>query len=87
MVDFGIRPAAVSVPEREVRQLANAWVNEPQMQKVALRIAQKCHVPPGEPFNELRAELAILAAEQYLQGRATGRARIITVPEMPKVRD
>lgn len=87
MVDFGIRPAAVSVPEREVRQLANAWVNEPQMQKVALRIAQKCHVPPGESFNELRAELAILAAEQYLQGRATGRARIITIPEMPKVRD
>lgn len=86
MIDLGRLRQTVSIPEREIRQLAQAWVNEPQMQAVALRIAQKCHVPPGDPFNEFRAELAILCAEQYLQGRATGRARIITPPELPRVR-
>lgn len=87
MIDFGLRKPAIEVPEREIRQLANSWVNEPGMQKVALRIARKCHVPPGPPFNEFRAELAILCAEQYLQGRATGRAHIIRVPELPKIRE
>ena len=86
MIDFGLRKPAIEIPEREIRQLAQSWVNEPQMQKVALRIAAKCHVPPGVEFAEFRAELAILAAEQYLMGRATGRARIITPPQMPKVR-
>ena len=75
------------VPEREIQYLAQSWVNEPGMLRVAERIARLAHVPPGECYNRFRAELALLAAEQYLQGRATGRARIVTVPELPQVRD
>lgn len=87
MIDLGKLRQTPKVSEREVQQLAQAWVNEPGMQAVALRIAKLCHVPPGEPFNTFRGELAVLAAEQYLQGRATGRARIVTLPELPRPRD
>lgn len=87
MIDIPRNHTSNPVSEREVQQLANAWVNEPGMQKVALRIAKRCHVPPGQPFNDFRSELAVLAAEQYLQGRATGRARIVRLPELPRVRD
>lgn len=86
MIDFGSLRKTPRVPEREVQELAQAWVNEPGMQAVALRIARLCHVPPGEPFNVFRGELAVLAAEQYLQGRATGRAGIVTLPELPRRR-
>lgn len=84
MIDLR-RPVA-HVPEREIRQLANAWVNEPAMVKVAERIARLCHIDPGEPYRRFRAELAIVCAEQYLQGRETGRARIVTLPELPRIR-
>lgn len=86
MIDFGQLRKTPRVAEREVQQLAQVWVNEPGMQAVALRIAKACSVPPGEPFNALRGELAVLAAEQYLQGRATGRAGVITLPELPRPR-
>lgn len=85
MIDLGKLRQTPQVSRREIEQLAQAWVNEPGMQKVAIRIAHLCHVASGEPFNTLRGELAVLAAEQYLQGRATGRARIVTMPELPKV--
>ena len=86
MIDLGKLRRTPQVPRREIEQLANSWVNEPGMQQVAVRIAHLCSVPPGEPFDKLRGELAVLAAEQYLQGRATGRAGIITVPELPRPR-
>ena len=85
MLDYGHLLDRPSVPRREIEELAQSWINEPGMQKVAIRIAHLAHVPPGEPFNALRGELAVLAAEQYLQGRATGRARVITLPELPRI--
>lgn len=83
MIDLGKFRQTPKVSRREIEQLAQAWVNEPGMQRVALRIAHLCHVPPGKPFDTFRGELAVLAAEQYLQGRATGRAGVITLPELP----
>lgn len=85
MIDLGKFRQTPVVSRREIEQLAQSWVNEPGMTKVAVRIAHLCRVPPGEPFNTFRGELAVLAAEQYLQGRATGRAGITTLPELPRL--
>ena len=85
MIDLGKLRQTPKVSRQEIEQLANAWVNEPGMQQIAVRIARLAHVPPGEPFNNFRGELAVLCAEQYLQGRATGRAGIITLPELPRL--
>jgi len=70
--------------ERKILNLANDTVNQPSAVEIARMVAYKIHLAPeGEPFNELRKQLAYAYAQGYIRGLETGRAHLVRLPPPP----